>query len=505
MKIFNFNMRHYILISIFIYIFIFAGSVGNFDSYSEIKNINLSPISMFGSHDISTYVSVLSIIFDGDLQLEKNMADLATPDIGVFQGELYSFFPMGIALLVTPFYLFGWFIGMGQVFGYGSLLIIAILSSILMFRFCRKVVGLSEELSFLTTFVFNFATIALIYSTRLMQHYIFILILFGLLNLFNELIKNESNNKIDYSKYILIGLIYGVSIVFDYPNFFLLFPIILFIILSIWQSFQENRNILSKIFRTLALFLPILFSFVVILFSNNLAFDHPLQTSNRLPMYYKKNYERIFNINEKVVEEKRNATLSIFKLDKMPEGLFINLLKVDKGILFFSPFLLFAFVVLIKYFFNPTRISFLLILLIIFNLGLYSLFNSPSGGWAVGARYSIPTLAILCIFWAKYIEENRKRLSIILINGVLICYSCLSLISVVITKFIINPNENTFYYGIKNLETIINNGLSGSWVYNSLSQFGISLLSYYLFILIIVFSVIIFSLYKVHKKEDTVV
>jgi hypothetical protein len=57
------------------------------------------------------------------------------------------------------------------------------------------------------------------------------------------------------------------------------------------------------------------------------------------------------------------------------------------------------------------------------NILLYSMWGDPWGGWAFGARYLIPSYAILAIFIALALSKWKKNWAYLLIYLVLVIYS----------------------------------------------------------------------------------
>ena len=120
---------------------------------------------------------------------------------------------------------------------------------------------------------------------------------------------------------------------------------------------------------------------------------------------------------------------------------------------------------------------------------LYASFSAPLGGWCFGARYLLPVYLVASIFTGLWIN-NQKICTKILISP-LILLSIANNLSGALSTITIPESMDTTFYGIKNLDFVLNN-VSGSIIYKTL--FGNIELIYYFIALFILISIIFFYL-----------
>ena len=90
----------------------------------------------------------------------------------------------------------------------------------------------------------------------------------------------------------------------------------------------------------------------------------------------------------------------------------MHLFSPDRGVLIYTPVILFGIVGIFVLYKKNNQMLALLLAIIGVNILLYSMFGS--GGWAFGARYLIPSYALMAIFIAIALTHFRRNLLFIL-------------------------------------------------------------------------------------------
>jgi hypothetical protein len=121
-------------------------------------------------------------------------------------------------------------------------------------------------------------------------------------------------------------------------------------------------------------------------------------------------------------QESRSAT-AFFATRNMLSATNIQWLSPDRGVIFYTPVILFGFIGLVLALRKKVSLTVLLVAVIAANVTLYSMWGDYWGGWAFGSRYLTPTYAILAIFIGLLLTYLRRRIWFILFFAIVFCYS----------------------------------------------------------------------------------
>lgn len=396
-----------------------SGNPSEFDINSSYWKDN-GPFEL--SPERGRFALTYSLVEDKSFEFNLPIARFATPDLGFINGKYVSLFAPGISFLIIPGYQIGKVFGFSQVGAFAVISFFAIMNVFLIDSIARKL-GAKKIYSAIASVAFLFATPAFTYAVSLYQHHVSVfLILAGIFVYMN--IKDT------LSSWILWFLV-ALSIPIDYPNFFMMMPLITIAVLRFFKlenlsdSYKINLRI-SSIIGILGVVAPILFLGWV----NIESYGDPFRLSGTVTNVRSIDAQGLprkdllledSNLNDFRVREDnpKSGILGFFNTRNISEGLYIHLFSPDRGILFFAPFLIFSITgAFILYGKNPKAFS-LLVGVILVNLVVYSLWGDPWGGWAFGSRYLIPFYAINSILLAigleKIFQRNIMRLIFLLV------------------------------------------------------------------------------------------
>jgi len=368
------------------------------------------------------FALIYSIVEDKSLIFSIPVARFVTPDLGYINGKYVSLFAPAVSFLAIPGYLVGKYIGISQVGAFATSSLFALLN-VLLIRAITKKLGASEISSNISSMLFLFASPAFSYSTTLYQHHISTFLI--LLSIYSLIVWDN------YFSLALIWFLFAASIPVDYPNIFLMIPIVIYSIRKLFvikkdENYISLRINLAKSIGILSLIIPLLF----FLWFNNASYGNPLQLSGTIkaikeidefgnPALSQLQINTGYNLES--VENK--TPLSFFKTRNSLRGLYIHLVSYDRGILIYTPIMIFSFIGV--YIFYKKKIEILPVLVGVFgfNLLLYSMWGDPWGGWAFGSRYMIPSYAIMTIFIGSVLDNYKSRSLFILLFLVVAIYS----------------------------------------------------------------------------------
>lgn len=474
----------------------FKGLVGNFDNYEELYGVlkyentrGFEGTAFESSKSRSNYVFMISLARDGKISYDGKLARIAMPDVGLQNGKFYSWAQPGLAIITLPFYKIGSVVNLGQIFTFLFMLTVAILNAWLLYYISTKIFSLKQNISLIISVTFALGTNAWIYALKFLPHHflvLFILVLFILIWKFK-------NTEIYKNKYLigsLVWSIFGLSIFFDYPNIVVLSPLIFYFFLISWKNKIKNSDL--KIFFKTSIFL---FLFLALLATyNHSVFGDWKQMANTIPSPLDLNKFRTAE-ELKELHDTKNNIFKIFRLDRMPQGIHIQLTRPETGLFFFSPILILALLGIKLRKKDDLKLEKIVLLLIILvNILLYSSFGDPTGGWVYGPRYLVPTAALLSIFVGISFNYYKSKFYKLLVSFLLI-YSIANISAGALTIATIFPGKETFYFGIKNFGYILKNTSSSS-LHLLVNNF-ISLPFYYLTIIL----VSIFTIFYIFKNK----
>jgi len=371
------------------------------------------------------YALTYSIVEDKSLFFSIPLARFVTPDLGYKDGKYVSLFAPAVSYMAIPGYVLGRFFGVAQ---FGSFMTSALfaLGNVYLIYLISKRLGASKIASLIAGFTFLFATPGFTYAVSLYQHHIstFIILMSAYLAI----------NFTSWISLALIWLLAMTSLSVDYPNLVIMLPIAFFCLhqlieiktgetLSIQLHFGKWLSVVGAI-------VPLVFFF----WFNQASYGNPLQFSGTVQSVSQidefgqpaidlsqagDNAQAVINS-----EKQENKTaLGFFQTRSMLNGLHILIFSKDRGLLVFTPVLLVAILGMVDLSKRKPSQTVLLISIITANILLYGMWGDPWGGWAFGARYLIPSYAILAIFIAIALSKWKKNIVVLGIYFVLTAYS----------------------------------------------------------------------------------
>ena len=371
------------------------------------------------------YALLYSVAEDNSLNYSVDLARFAAPDVAyTISGKYASLFQPGVSFISLPGYLIGRYFGLAQV---GSFAVIAIFA-LINFWLVRVIAiraGANPLAATLGGFIFLFATPAFSYAVTLYQHHIstfLILMSLYLILRFKSVIS-----------YILVWMMMAFSVAVDYPNFFMMLPIGL---LAIYRAFTIQKlegfikiNLqLLRFFSVIGVILPVVF----FLWFNQASYDNPLQLSGTLQQASQIDIhggpviERPLALNTKNntgSDTSNEAALAYFNNRNITNGFYTFFLSPDRGMLIFTPVILFGFVGFVWALRRGNQYAPLIFAVLGVNIVLYSMWGDPYGGWAFGARYLIPGYAMLAIFISLLLTYWSRKTIFVWLFFIVLAYS----------------------------------------------------------------------------------
>src|SRR3989344_5134224 len=377
------------------------------------------------SPDRGKFALTFSVVEDKSFIFSLPVARFATPDLGYVNGQYVSLFAPGVSFITIPGYLLGKSFGLAQVGTFAIIALFALLNVILLRAIAIRL-GATPLAATIASLLFIFATPAFTYAVTLYQHHISTFLI--LLSIYTLLRWNN------IWSLFLIWFLCAASIPIDYPNLFLMFPIGLYALgrLVIFNKEENKLNISIKLvgFVTfIAAALPLSF----FLWFNQISYGNPLQLSGTVPsvkaidaqgnpttpdVIGTENVEKFIN-----PEQQEKSAVRFFKTRNLLAGLDTHFTSPDRGILVYTPIVLFGVLDMFLLYKRNQQILSLLLGIIGANILLYSMWGDPYGGWAFGSRYLIPRYAIFSILLALALTNLRKSSLFLLIFFITLSYS----------------------------------------------------------------------------------
>lgn len=462
------------------------GDFGNFNTETSLTNlISQNKVFEFSGHPFefsrtrSLFSTTLSIANEFNFPLSKEQVLFARGDIGKANEEYFSWAPPGTAMIGALFYKIFSLIDLGQFGAYLSIVFISVFIHFLIFKIVYQYIKKDEKTALLCAYIYTFGTIALVYSITYFQHQYTVLFLLIMLIGVLKISRRERNAHL-YT--YLIPIIYGFSAFFDYPNLIILLPILL------GYLFISKENIKPLFIKTiLSVSIPLL----VITFFQYSQFDNPFQPTNTLVSGFNT------TLNQTDLQKEKNDVTSIFSTQKTFEGLYSYLFTTYRGIFFFSPIVILGILYIKTLFKIRPRLCLGLLLIVGTTALMYASFSAPLGGWCFGPRYLLPIYLILSVMTGLWISEQSTRIKVLVLP--LLFISIANNVSGALSTLTIPEKKETFFYGIKNLEFILNN-VSGSFFYRLIhASLDIPLIYYFAFIFLSIMGICLYLIFG--KKE----
>lgn len=388
-------------------------------SWTDNGPLELSP-------ERGRFALTYSLLEDKSFSFSLPVAKLALPDLGYKNGKYVSLFAPGISYLVIPGYLLGKWLGISQVGSYAVITLFAFLNFLLIKRISQNL-GANSVSSVLAGITFLFATPAAAYAGSLYQHHVSTFLVLTSIWLLQR--------KSDLKSLALVWFLCGAAIPIDYPNLILMLPVGI-LALTRLISLTSLKNRVSVVIRPVGIltFLGVLPPLLFFLWFNKMSYGNPFQfsgtvssvnaiDSNGLPtapnlVALKRDISSYLN-----PERQKKSAIGFFKTRNILNGLYIHLISPDRGLIRFTPVILFGLlgIFILSHRQHPYLAPLLGVLLA--NITLYSMWGDPWGGWAFGSRYLIPGYAILAIFAAQTLTLWRRNILFLAVFLFLFIYS----------------------------------------------------------------------------------
>ncbi len=474
----------------------------NFNSSSWREN---GPFEQSGR-----FALLYSVLEDHSFQFSLPVAQFATPDLAIIHNHYVSLFAPGVSFIGMPGYLVGKILGISQVGTFAMIALFALVNMLLIMAIAIRL-GANKLASAIAGLTFLFATPAYAYAVDFYQHHISTFLI--LLSIYC-LIRYKN-----FFSYMLVWFLCGTSIVIDYSNLFMILPIGLYTLFGI-VSYKIRRKSMDvelhfgRLFNAVSAIIPVLF----LLWFNFMSFGNPLQLSGSLPRVEKIQTVNNKQINKLNIEAAAKITktgntnsntspknneinaITFFNPRYLLNGFFVLFISPDRGTLIFTPIMILGVIGLIIAYRRRIPYLSLFVAVIGINILLYAMWGDPWGGWAFGARYLIPSYAILSIFIAIYLTRFGRKNIFLLLFLMLFSYS-----TAVNTLGALTTSNNPPMIEAQALEKIsgvkqdytyvrnfnyLNTQGSKAFIYTTFAKHFISAWDYYLDI---IFSIIIFT------------
>lgn len=504
------------IFSLFLYALTIRGVHGNIVISSIKNNLDQTTKPFELSPERGRFLLTYSLAENKSFALSKQLADAAYPDVGYYKGRFYIYFAPGISVLALPFYLIGKYFNLSQVGSFFTISLFASLTLLFIFKIAREILKLPVWASILAAFIFGFGCTSWSYAVTLYQHHV---TTFFIISSFYAVFKYRQKTRWGFVWASWVWGAYGAALFLDYPNAFLMLPVMIYLAISTFQI-NQNEKIFTITARVSAIIASIFFIGLIVLhgYYNSINFGGWNRVSGGLVGYKTYLEQQLFSTkvdnSQKISQlETDKNPVGFFKEDAIPNSNMILLFSTQRGIFYYSPIFILA---LFGIWQLRKKISLevaVLLSLVITNIFLYSSWDDPWGGWAYGPRYLIPSMPILALFVASWASSPKLGLLRRLTTFALLVYSsAIALLGVLTTNGVPPKVEAVFlkakYDYLFNLD-FLKKGQSSSFVYNQYFAHHIGLIQYYecifaalIFLMIIV--LFILPVFAAHEPKSKV-
>ncbi len=438
------------------------------------------------------FALLYSIAEERRLEFSENIAKLATPDLGYRDGKYVSLFAPGVSIIAIPGYIFGKILGASQVGSFATIGVFALLNVYLL-RKISIMFGADHIASTIGSLAFIFASPAFAYATTLYQHHVstfLILLCVYILMRFKGVWALS-----------VVWFIYALGFVVDYPNLILMFPVAIFALLrTIYVSVKHRQAEVGFSFVRLISLLGIILPLVFMLWYNNNVNGSPIKLSGTLDRVISMEDTNNPVLQSELIKERfeKDKTLvmssqsffSSFLSRNMLNGAYIHFFSPDRGMVYFTPVMIFGFLGIFMMYKKWNQYAYLLLGILAFNIVLYSMWDDPQGGWAFGSRYFIPAYAILSVFISCLLTKLKNSTVFLVLFFLVLSYS-IGVNTLGAVTSTTNPpkaealslekefgKEQKYTYS-RNID-LLNNGESKTFVFQAFASNYITARSYYL-------------------------
>ena len=365
------------------------------------------------------FALLYSMAEDKSLVFSTDIGKFAEPDVAVSNGKYVSLFAPLVSFVAYPGYLIGKYLGASQVGAFATISLFGIFNMLLIRAIAIKL-GASKAASTIGGLIFLFATPAFAYAVNLYQHHIStFLILLGLY----ALLKFKKIPAL-----LTVFLLCATAIPLDYPNLFFLFPLGVY---ALMQAFNVERmkgsvKLGIHFYRLLTIFimvLPILF-FVGF---NQASYGNPFQLSGTLQSVKdiegRKDPATVAAAKNLKNETAKKTAIGLFRTRNMLNGFYILSISPDRGVLYFAPIILFGILGFAISLRKKLPLVPVMLAVVGANILLYTMWGDPWGGWAFGARYLIPSYAVMAVFTAIALSHWGRKVLFVIPFVIVMVYS----------------------------------------------------------------------------------
>jgi hypothetical protein len=422
----------FLLISFIFLIFILTikGLPGNLHPNGTGANrIKMNTPPFETSMERGRFAQVVALAETGNLKV-NSFTRFLEPDLAWYNNNFYSTFPPGVAFIALPFYLLGRLFNLSQIFTFLTSAVFTTITAYIIYL-CCQMQNISNRSSVLAALIFAFTSSTWAYSVSLSAHAVSAFtIALGYFTL-QKIAKSEK----EFWCFALMGALFGACFFVDYPNILIFLPLLIYALAQKMFVFREEEkdNVLEiQIPKGLG-YLVLVFSLFFALFAtfNLRTFHKPIAFTNTYSIKFLQNPKESFDkmhLNNDIFETRNYSHR--FSLDSTLDGINTLTFSKDRGLFFYAPIYLLAFLGLVLMVRKNRRLAGLAVtglITFLLNLVIYASYDDPWGGWAFGPRYLTTTLPILAIFVAEGIEflfTKGKFLAKTLIFTVLIyCFT----------------------------------------------------------------------------------
>lgn len=474
--------------------------------FSKLNWRDEGPLEL--SPERSKFALLYSIVEDNSFHFSLPLARFVVPDVGFLNGQYVSLFPPGVSFFAIPGYIIGKYFGASQVGVYASVSLFALINVFLLRSIAIKL-GAHPLAATLGSLIFIFATPAFAYGVNLYQHHFTV---FFLLASIYTLLK--WNN---LASLAVVWLFTTTSFIFDYPNALLVLPIAIFALgrIALFENGASGLSMKIKI-AGLATFITIIFPIAFLFWYNQVAYGSPFRLSQTVPgvRVIDERGNPVKPDGQTPIEQREKNAVGFFKTRDLLNGATIHLSSPDRGIIYYTPVMLFGIIGFFLALKNKIKLMPVLVGIIGANLLLYSMWGDPWGGWAFGSRYLIPSYAILSIFIALLLTYWKKKIWF-LIPFILVAFYSIAVNTLgAITTSAIPPQVEVLnleklsgvvqkYTYERNWDFLVA-GKSKSFVYQTFLKDYLTPVHFYQILTVVIFvfvgSILVYYVYLTNKK-----
>ncbi|MBI4009561.1 hypothetical protein HY357_04965 [Candidatus Roizmanbacteria bacterium] len=501
------------LLGLLIYALTIRGQSGNLGAQLIKNNLDQATKPFELSPERGRYILTLSLAENRSVALNNELAEAAYPDTGYYKGKYFILFAPGISLLSIPFYYIGKYFNLAQVGAFSTISLFSAINLVLIFLIAKNIFRLPTVIALFSSLVFGFASTSWSYAITMYQHH---LTVFFIISSFYAVWKYRQNQKYNWVWVTYVWIAYGLAISIDYPNALLMFPVMVYFLLSSFIVTNKKKSFQFTI-KGVSILTSIIF-FVLILiqgYYNYLNFGSFTKVSGALvgakTVKEQKLLESQKGKEELKKKEEKKSPVGFFREQELPRSFSILFFARDRGLFLYSP----IFVIALLGFFSTLKKGALekkiLLSLVFVNVFLYSSWADPWGGWAYGPRYLIPSMATLSIFVGIWLSRIKRHVVIArVLTFFLFAYSSAIALLGALTTNQVPPKIEADYLKMKynfflNWDYLMD-GKSGSLIFNEYISKYMTLQQYFILIfefLIITVFVLLFvsSLFKSNNES----